>query len=106
MQKPSVRISSLAYENGQYAIDDEIVSDEELINKIIDSLGILVIMEYVECGQATKTIEPGNANYLKLIVYNKYGDNPKVGQAYLSINASKQYSNHEFFLCRRHYLYG
>lgn len=88
---------TLAYENGQYAIDDEIVSDEELINKIIDSLGILVIMEYVECGQATKTIEPGNANYLKLIVYNKYGDNPKVGQAYLSINASKQYSNHEFF---------
>lgn len=40
---------TLAYENGQYAIDDEIVSDEELINKIIDSLGILVIMEYVEC---------------------------------------------------------
>lgn len=48
-------------------------------------------------GQATKTIEPGNANYLKLIVYNKYGDNRKSDQAYLSINASKQYSNHEFF---------
>lgn len=88
---------TLSFEDGQYFFDDEPVTDEELINRIIDSLGILVIMERVQCGQAMKALEPGDNNYLKLIIYNKHGDNPKVGQAYLSLNASPKTSSEELF---------
>lgn len=86
----------LSYEDGQYAIDGEIVTEEELANRIIRGLGILIIMEYVEAGKMMKSIEPDDHNLLKLIVYNKYADNPKIGQAYLSINASKS-KNSDFF---------
>ena len=48
-------------------------------------MGILVLMEYVEPGQAMKAIEPSNTNVLRLFFYNKYADNPKIGQAYLTL---------------------
>ena len=88
---------TLACEDGQYSIDGEAVSDEELISRIQDIRSVLVLMEYVECGQAMKSLEPSNSNYLKLIVYNKYGDNPKVGQAYLSLNTGKPSGYREVF---------
>ena len=75
----------LTYENGKYFFDGEEVTEEELANRIIDKMGILVIMEYVEPGQAMKAIEPSNTNVLRLFFYNKYADNPKIGQAYLSL---------------------
>ena len=88
---------TLSYENGRYFFDGEEISDEDLILKIQDARNILVIMEYVESGSAMKALEPGNNNYLKLIFYNKHGDNPKVGQAYLSLNASRKTDSGELF---------
>ena len=88
---------TLSYENGRYFFDGEEISDEDLILKIQDARNILVIMEYVESGGAMKALEPGNNNYLKLIFYNKHGDNPKVGQAYLSLNASRKTDSGELF---------
>ena len=76
----------LKYEDGKYFFNDEEFSEKDLvayINEIINGR-IRVVMEYLEEDLLPSGMEV-NSNVLRLIVYNKYADNPKIGQAYFKI---------------------
>ncbi len=78
----------IKYEDEKYYFNKKEIDEQSLIELIKEEItvGIRVVMEYVEDhGPFASSIE-GRPNILRLMVYNKYADNPKIGQAYYRVN--------------------
>ena len=75
----------IRYSEGEYYFNNTMISEEKLIEKIerITKKSIRVVCEHVEEHEQFSADHMGHPTVLRLMVYNKYADNPKVGQAYL-----------------------
>lgn len=74
----SYGISTITDCNGSYLVDGEAYSEEELLELLYSYRSTVVIREKVETS-------PVVANgVLNLIVFNEYGDNPVIGDAYIT----------------------
>jgi len=77
----------IRYQEDKFFFNDECMTEDELI-KYISKLvknDIYVIIEYVQDESPFASSFEAKPNLLRLMVYNKYGDNPKIGQAYLRL---------------------
>ena len=78
----------IKYEDEKYYYNDEKMNREELLEKMERVLkrSIRIIMEINEEHEDFCSGIEGSPTVLRLLVYNKYADNPKIGQAYLRYN--------------------
>ncbi len=68
--------STLAYRDEKYFFDDQEVTSEALIERLCEYRSTLVIKEKIN---TSAMVDDG---VLNLIVFNEFGDNPKIGDAY------------------------
>ena len=78
----------IKYVDGQLYYNNRPVDEKQLVAIIKEeiSVSIRVLIEYVEEAETFRSPVEGRPNILRLMVYNKFADNPKIGQAYLRYN--------------------
>lgn len=78
---------TIEYKDGQYYFNGTLFEEERVVNRLRKRLkrGIRVLTEYVEADGISDN-GTDSPNLLRVIFYNKYADNPKIGQAYLRVN--------------------
>ena len=82
----------IEYSDGNYYYQNNKVEIEVLKTLIINQLGIRIIEEPIESGSLINDISP-SGGILRIIFYNKYGNNPKIGQAYLRLSSNTEENN-------------
>ncbi len=70
--------SRLSYENETYYFDEEACSEERMIRKLSSYNAVIVITEDVEASPAFTGAR------LNLVIFNDQGDNPVIGDSYIS----------------------
>lgn len=78
----------IKFDGNSYFYNTETMTEQQLVEAIKEqiNIGIRVILEYVENDGPFASKVEGRPNILRLMVYNKYADNPRIGQAYLRLN--------------------
>ncbi len=71
-----ISASTIAYAEGKYYFDDKKMSDLELIERLSEYRSTIVIKEKIN---TSAMVDHG---VLHLIVFNEFGDNPVIGDAY------------------------
>ncbi len=80
-------VRKIEYSDGRFFFDGTELSENELKEKLskLAMERVYVITEYVETAEDFGGQDETEASILRLIAYNKYADNPRVGQAYLRV---------------------
>lgn len=78
----------LAYENGQYTVNGDAVTAEELWQIIERQKSFYVITEYIHMHSALQAIYPKSVNTVRIMVINPHGYDPKIMQTYMRIGSS------------------
>lgn len=78
----------IEYRDGAYYFNGEKISEKKLAKKLHEMArtSIYVLTEYVEVAADYRAEKETATSLLRLMVYNKYADNPKIGQAYLRVS--------------------
>lgn len=85
----------IRYTEGTYYYNDRPMNEEELIHRLerLIKSSIRVLIEHVDEHEQFSEGHKGRPTILRLMVYNKYADNPKIGQAYLRYNDKASLEN-------------
>lgn len=82
----------IVYRENNYYYNNEKYTEKNLIELIKNKIAneVRIVLEYVEGIEQTSSVLEGQHNTIRIIAYNKYGDNPRIGQAYLRINKDNE----------------
>lgn len=84
----------LAYEtdengNGTYLMNGEAVTEQEMMDTIIQRKSFYVVTEYLEMHHKLKEIYAKSVNTIRIMVVNRHGYDPKIYQTYMRIGSSR-----------------
>ncbi len=84
----------LAYETdengkGTYLMNGKAVTEEEMMNTIIERKSFYVVTEYLEMHHQLKEIYAKSVNTIRIMVVNRHGYDPKIFQTYMRIGSSR-----------------
>lgn len=84
----------LAYETdengkGTYLMNGQAVTEEEMMNTIIERKSFYVVTEYLEMHHKLKEIYAKSVNTIRIMVVNRHGYDPRILQTYMRIGSSR-----------------
>ena len=84
----------LAYEtdengNGTYLMNGQAVTEQEMMDTIIQRKSFYVVTEYLEMHHKLKEIYAKSVNTIRIMAVNRHGYDPKIYQTYMRIGSSR-----------------
>ena len=73
----------LSYEDGQFYLNFDKASEEEVLSILKDPDNQYLVTEYIKNNEQFKAIYPGAVNTIRMIVFKEDGVNPQIGNVYM-----------------------
>lgn len=77
------------YENGQYQLNYEDVTRQQVLDILEDINNQYLVTEYINMHPVLKRVYDGSVNTVRMIVFKKDGKTPQVGNAYVRFGSKK-----------------
>lgn len=79
----------LEYMDGQYYLNHEVATEEQVLNILSDINNQYLVTEYIDMHHEIKRIYDGAVNTIRMIVFKKDGKTPVIGNAYMRFGSKR-----------------